>query len=172
MVLSLKFLYIFTHLYLVNSLFKSFYFPSLRIRLRHTACSRHESWSTATWGPTQMLCDTYTGFLAALCAESLQSCPTTTPWTVAHQAPLYVGFSRQEYWSGLPFPSPGDLPNPGIEPRSPVLQADPLPTELQGMLVSIDWFIYAIKWEKTYFIFFLKIPPFSWIWEFEILSTF
>ena len=47
-----------------------------------------------------------------------------TPWTVAHQAPLHMGFSRQEYWSGLPFPSPGDLPDPGIEPRSPALQAD------------------------------------------------
>ena len=42
------------------------------------------------------------------------------PWTVAHQAPLSMGFSRQEYWSGLPFPSPGDLPNPGMEPVSPV----------------------------------------------------
>ena len=41
-----------------------------------------------------------------------------TPWTVAHQAPLSLGFSRQEYWSGLPFPSPGDLPDPGIEPGS------------------------------------------------------
>ena len=49
-----------------------------------------------------------------------------TPWTVAHQVPLSMGFSRQEYWSGLPFPSPGDLPNPGIEPRSPTLQADAL----------------------------------------------
>ena len=47
-----------------------------------------------------------------------------TPWTVAHQAPPTMGFSRQEYWSGLPFPSPGDLPNPGIEPRSPTLYAD------------------------------------------------
>ena len=44
-----------------------------------------------------------------------------TPWTVAHQAPLSMGFSRQEYWSGLPFPSPGDLPHPGIEPESPAL---------------------------------------------------
>ena len=43
------------------------------------------------------------------------------PWTVAYQAPLSVGFSRQEYWSGLPLPSPGDLPNPGIEPESPAL---------------------------------------------------
>ena len=47
-----------------------------------------------------------------------------TPWTVAHQAPLSMKFSRQEYWSGLPCPSPGDLPNPGIEPGSPALQAD------------------------------------------------
>ena len=60
-----------------------------------------------------------------------ESCPTlATSWTVAHQAPLSMGFSRQEYRSGLPFPSPGDLPNPGIEPKSPALQADSLPTEL------------------------------------------
>ena len=52
-----------------------------------------------------------------------------TPWTVAYQAPLSMGFSRQWSWSGLPFPSPGDLPNPGIEPGSPVLQADALPSE-------------------------------------------
>ena len=52
-----------------------------------------------------------------------------TPWTVAHQAPPSMGFSRQEYWSGLPFPSPGDLPDPGIEPVSPALQADALPSE-------------------------------------------
>ena len=44
-----------------------------------------------------------------------------TPWTIAHQAPWSMGFSRYEYWSGLPFPSPGDLPDPGIEPRSPAL---------------------------------------------------
>ena len=60
-------------------------------------------------------------------------CPTlVTPCTVAHQAPLTVGFSKQESWSGLPFPSPGDLPGPGIEPRSPALQADSLPIELPG----------------------------------------
>ena len=52
-----------------------------------------------------------------------------TLWTVARQAPLSMGFPRQEYWSGLPFPSPGDLPNPGIEPGSPTLQADALPSE-------------------------------------------
>ena len=54
-----------------------------------------------------------------------------TPWTVAHQAPLSVGSPRQEYWSGWPFPSPGSLPKPGIEPTSPVLQADSLPLSHQ-----------------------------------------
>ena len=58
---------------------------------------------------------------------------SATPWTVAHQAPPSVGFSRQEYWSGLPFPSPGDLPNPGIEPRSPALQPDTLPCMKQNV---------------------------------------
>ena len=56
-----------------------------------------------------------------------------TPWTnVAHQATPSMGFSRQEYWSGLPFPSPGDLPDPGIKPRSPTLQADALTSEPPG----------------------------------------
>ena len=55
-----------------------------------------------------------------------------TPWTVAHRAPLSMGFSRQEYWSGLPCPSPGDLPNPGVESRSPALQVDSLLSETLG----------------------------------------
>ena len=55
-----------------------------------------------------------------------------TPWTVAYQAPPSMGFSRQECWSGFPFPSPGDLPDPGIEPGSPTLQADALPSEPPG----------------------------------------
>ena len=55
-----------------------------------------------------------------------------TPWTAAYQAPLSMGFSRLEYWSGLPFPSPGDLPDPGIEPGSPALQADALTSEPPG----------------------------------------
>ena len=52
-----------------------------------------------------------------------------TPWTIAYEAPPSMGFSRQEYWNGLPFPSPGDLPNPGIEPGFSTLQADALPSE-------------------------------------------
>ena len=62
-----------------------------------------------------------------------QSCSTLcNPWTGACQAPLFMEFSRQEYWSRLPFPSPGDLPKPGIEPRSLTLQADFLPSESPG----------------------------------------
>ena len=58
-------------------------------------------------------------------SEVTQLCPLfATQWTVAHQGPLSMGFSSQEYWSGLPFPFPGDLPDPGVEPRSPALRAD------------------------------------------------
>ena len=85
------------------------------------------------------LCDPWTvaHFCPALC----------DPWSVAHQAPPSMGFSRQEYWSGLPFPSPGDLPNPGIELRSPTLQADaltsappgkPLNTRIQVLTAKIS----------------------------------
>ena len=55
-----------------------------------------------------------------------------TPWTVGHEAPPSMGFPRPEYWSGLPFPSSGDLPDPGIEPGSPALQADALTSEPAG----------------------------------------
>ena len=58
-----------------------------------------------------------------------------TLWTVAYQASLSMGFSRQEYWSGLPFPSPGDLPDPRIEPRSPALEADTLTSEPPGKTI-------------------------------------
>ena len=54
------------------------------------------------------------------------------PRTIVHPSPLSMELSRQEYWSGLPHPSPGDLPNPGIDPRSPALQADSLPSETPG----------------------------------------
>ena len=68
-----------------------------------------------------------------------------TPWTVAYQAPLSMGFSRQEYWSGLPFSSPRDLPNPGIKPGFPALEADALTSEppgkpsAYGCLINIWW---------------------------------
>ena len=60
-----------------------------------------------------------------------------TPWTVAYQAPLSMGFSRQKYWSVLPFPSPGDLPDPGIKPRFPALEADALTSEPPGKPILI-----------------------------------
>ena len=67
-----------------------------------------------------------------LCLVAQLCLTPATPWTVACQAPLSMGFPRQEYWSGLPFHSPGDIPDPGIEPRSPALHSDSLLTELQG----------------------------------------
>ena len=83
--------------------------------------------------------------------KSLSSFPLlATPWTVAYQAPLSVGFSRQEYWSGLPFPSPGeDLPNPGIEPRSPALQADSLPSKPSGKPQSVFSYINEMSFETS-----------------------
>ena len=63
------------------------------------------------------------GLIAKTCSSLV------TPWTAACQAPLSIGFARQEYWNGLPFPSTGHLPNLGIKPRSPALHADSLPTE-------------------------------------------
>ena len=61
---------------------------------------------------------------------------SATLWTITHQVPLFMEFPRQEYWNGLPFPSPGDLPDLGIEPGSPTLQADSLPSEPPGKPVG------------------------------------
>ena len=75
-------------------------------------------------------------------------------WTVAYQASPSMGFSRQEYWSGLPFPCPGDLPNPGIEHRSPTLQADALPSEPPGNVFTtrftniLDLLLRTTAWGK------------------------
>ena len=87
-----------------------------------------------------------------------------TPWTVAYQAPQSMEFSRQEYWSGLPFPPPGDLHNPGIEPRSPTLQVDSLPAELWGNSRNLkrDHKFSGI----LIFIFFICIgSKMQWIWK-------
>ena len=84
-----------------------------------------------------------------------------TPWTAARQAPLSTGFSRQEYWRGLPLPSPGDLPDPGREPQSPALLADSLPSEPPGLrynvmihamiqcVSEINVLLWESKWQPT-----------------------
>ena len=69
---------------------------------------------------------------------------SATPWTVACQTPLSLEFSRQEHWSGLPLPPPGDLPDPGIEPASPVSPADSLPAEPSGKPKYYTTWIYDI----------------------------
>ena len=83
-----------------------------------------------------------------------KSCPTlVTPWTAARQAPLFIGFPRQESWSGLPFPSPGDLPNPGIKPGSPALQAGSLPTDPPGEpRLDVMWLHLKAKPERIKFL--------------------
>ena len=95
--------------------------------------------------------------LLCVCAQSSSHVQLfAAPWTVAHQTPLTMEFSRQEYWSGLSFPSPRDLPNPGIEPESPALQADALPSELPGKPVkSVStllhnlWLSFAFYMQST-----------------------
>ena len=72
-----------------------------------------------------------------------------TPWTVAYKAPLSMEFSRQEYWSGLPFPSPGDLLDPGIKLGSPALQADTLPSEPPGKLCAKPPHTFPRAWWHT-----------------------
>ena len=84
------------------------------------------------------LCMFLLGFILPSEVKVTQLCPTlATPWTVACKVPPSMGFSRQEYWSGLPLPSPGDLPNPGIEPMSPALQADSLPPETPDLCKKV-----------------------------------
>ena len=78
-----------------------------------------------------------------------QSCLFVTTWTIACQLPLCMGFSRQECWNGLPFPSPEDLSNPGIQPRSPALQADSLPSEPPGKPQFITGKGYGLKSAKV-----------------------
>ena len=99
-------------------------------------------------------------------SEVTQSCPTLCdPMDSSlHQAPLSIGFSQQEYWSGVPFPSPGNLPDPGIKPRSPALLTDTLPSEPPGKSIykSIYIYIYVhnhyiIKYTVTIFCKFLSV---------------
>ena len=84
-----------------------------------------------------------------------------TLWTVARQVPLSVGFSRQEYWSGLPFPSPGDLPNPGIEAGSPALQADSLLPEPRGKTI---FYIHRVEFFVTSCIRLKFVPHENQTW--------
>jgi len=101
------------------------------------------SCSTSSWASkaTDMFCACLVSQLClTLC--NLMDC---SPWTVAPQAPLSMGFSRQQDWSGLPCPPPGDLLNPGIEPRSPTLQADSLPDEPPGK----PWWMYPSVQTRT-----------------------
>ena len=102
-----------------------------------------------------------------------------TPWTVTCRDPLSMGFSRQEYWIVLPFPSPGDLPNPGIEPRSPALQTASLPSEPPGRCQGSskilskkqqlgswrNWAVSVVVYSRGDWIFILNWPKSSACWN-------
>ena len=116
-------------------------------------------------GKTQRLCPNET---MCVCQSLSRVQLFATPWTVAHRAPLSMGFSRQEYWSGLSCPPPGDLPDPGIEPRSPALQVGRPALNQGGPMTPLE------PWIQPY----LKFPPqipiqfcFSIVWvEFLTVS--
>ena len=116
----------------------------------------HGQRNLAGWSPWVAKSQTWLKWLTkdTLKASSL-SCVQlfATPWTVAYQAPPSMGFSRQECWSGLPFPSPGDLPHPGIEPGSPALQADALPSEPPGKPIGKDTLVASKFWRL-----WIKLP--------------
>ena len=104
---------------------------AVRWRAKETACGSILCWQNGFLRKNGNRDAALRGGLVA------QSSPTfVAPWTIGCQAPLCKGFPRQEYWGGLPFPPPGNLPNPGIEPRSPALQVDCLPTALPGKIYS------------------------------------
>ena len=84
---------------------------------------------------------------------------SVTPKTIALQAPLSMEFSRQECWSGWPFPSPGDLPNPGIEPGSPALQADALLSELPGNSRHCNWYLFNGNILTIFYLFTYFLSP-------------
>ena len=92
-----------------------------------------------------------------------------TLWTVARLAPLSMEFSRQEYWSGLPFPSPGNLPKPGIEPGLPALQADSLPAEPPGKPFNQFTFKVIIYMYDPIIIFLIVLGLFSLVMAFLFL---
>ena len=106
-------------------------------------------------------------FLISKTTDVVLSCSVVsdsfaTPWTVARQASLSMGFSRQENWSGLPHPPPGDLPNPGTETRSPALQADSLSSEPPGKPVTTDGPQFIMVW--------LSVFSFTILWKWCVSS--
>ena len=97
-------------------------------------------------------------------SHSVLSDSLRPPWTVACQAPLSMEFSRQEYWSGLPFPSAGILPDPGIKPGFPALQTDSLPTELRGKSLSYQSSL-SCQTPVWVFVWLIHGRPDAWCWE-------
>ena len=143
--MSIEFVMSFNHLILCHPLLLlSSIFPSIRVFSRESVfhMRRPKHWSfrfsiTPSNEYPGLISLGLTGLISLSEVKPLsRAWLFATPWTVAYKAPLSMEFSRQEYWSGLPFPSPGDLSDLGIEPRSPALWADALPSEPTGKPLS------------------------------------
>ena len=104
---------------------------------RYEDCNRYVYYSFCYKSVCVWVCGCVYIYVYILFSHKGMAKSFVTPWTVAYQAPLSMQFSRQEYWSGLPFPSAGNLPDPAIKPVSPTLQADSLPLSHQGACVCV-----------------------------------
>ena len=115
-----------------------------------TSFLRTESEFVGVQNQRQILCNSCVKSGKGICAVLHLSVVSNSAilWTVAHRFPPSMGFSRQEYWHGLPCPSPGDLPNPGIKPRSPLLQADSLPSGTPHSYNSQNMSIYKLPFQR------------------------
>ena len=117
----------------LDLVYKSISINQSLLKYPHTHAKCHTFKTTCKSALSFLFCTKYTA-VSENCSCLVLSNSSVTPRTIAHQAPLSVGFSRQEYWRGLPFPFPGDLPNPGIELTSPALPVDSLLLSHQGSL--------------------------------------
>ena len=117
--------------------------------LRHPDITAYHSWCVSFKSTTLLFTINFNEML--LCSRKVVSDSFATPWTVVHQAPLSMGFSRQEYWGGLPFPSPADLPHPGIEPTSPAMAGRFFTTESprEAHIEVFTQFKYEVKQTLT-----------------------
>ena len=122
-------------------------FTEQQWRRRHRERTYEQGWERRRggWDEWRECMGAYS-LCCAVLSRSVVS-DSVTSWTAAHQAPLSTGFSRQEYWSGLPYLSPGDLSNPGIEPRFPTLQADSLLSEPPESPRILEWVAFPFSRE-------------------------
>ena len=143
-------------------MYKSISINQSLLKYPHTHAKCHTFKTTCKSALSFLFCTKYTA-VSESCSCSVLSNSSVTPWTVAHQAPLSMGFSRQEYWRGLPFPFLGDLPNPGIKLTSPALPVDSLLLSHQGSL-KLTLILHSSLYHFSFFFFFSFLVFSLWFW--------